>query len=84
LRPHLIEVGAQARHSFGIQLVQPRVPAFVSITSPASLSTRRCCETAGRLTGIVLAKLVYREGAAASFLEDRHARGIAKGVESGL
>src|SRR5918995_3773485 len=28
-----------------------RAPAGRSITSPASLSTLRCCETAGRLTG---------------------------------
>src|ERR671939_224816 len=28
-----------------------RLPAARSITSPESLSTLRCCETAGRLTG---------------------------------
>ena len=39
-----------------------RVPALLSLTRPASFSTRRCCETAGRLTGSIAASSFTARG----------------------
>ena len=43
-----------------------RVPSGVSRTSPASFSTRRCCDTAGRLTGSPRASSPTADGRAAT------------------
>ena len=43
-----------------------RVPSGVSLTNPASFSTRRCWETAGRLTGSRSASAPTEDGRSAS------------------
>ena len=54
-----------------------------SLTRPASLSTLRCCETAGRLTGSSR-RARRRRGALGEALEDRPSRRIAEGRQSGF
>ena len=49
--PEPVEIGAQRAEAVGVDAVDAAGARGWSITSPASLSTLRCCETAGRLTG---------------------------------
>ena len=56
-----------------------RLPARRSITSRASFSTLRCCETAGRLTGSSRGELADRTRPIGEALEDRSPGRVAKG-----
>lgn len=59
-----------------------RVPSARSVTSPTSLSTLRCCETAGRLTGNAFASPVTDEGRSHSIVMIARRDGSARASTS--
>ena len=62
LVPDPVEVGPQGGHPVGVEPVDPAGALGLVTTRPPSLSTRRCWETAGRLTGSSLGQLAHRDG----------------------
>src|SRR3954469_17561957 len=58
-----------------------RVPAARSVTRPAALSTFRCCETAGRLTGSSRARPPTELGRSASFSNTARRVGSPRAVK---
>lgn len=82
--PHLVEVGTQARHSFGIQLIQsPRSGPGIE-DQAGILEYAQMLRNGGATYRQFAGEFVYGERAVGQLLEDGHAGLVGKGVESGL
>jgi hypothetical protein len=84
LGPHLVEVGAKAGDSFRVELVKT-TGAGTRVGHKAGLFENfQVLRDGGTRYGKSTGQLVNGERTTGELLEDRHAGGIAEGVESGL
>src|SRR5580692_6930853 len=82
--PHLIEVSAQPRNTFRIQLVQPPRSGLAVGYKPCILEHTQMLRDGGTTHRHGASKLIYGNGPFGELLKDRHARCVAEGVEPGL
>jgi hypothetical protein len=84
LGPHLIEVGAQARDAFRVELIEA-ASAGASIGHKAGpLENFEVLRDSGTRDGKLVRQLIDGERTGGKLLKNRHAGGIPEGVESGL
>ncbi len=84
LGPHLVEVGAQARNAFGIQLVKPACSGPGVGHQAGILQHAQMLRYGGAADGQSSRQFVHGNRSRRELLKDGHAGGIAQCIKSGL
>jgi hypothetical protein len=82
--PHLVEMGAQARYTLGIELIEAARSGAVVEHEAGVFQHFEVLRDGGTADGESARELVHGQRSSRQLLEDSHAGGVAEGVESGL
>lgn len=84
LLPNLIEVGAQERNAFGIQLIEAAGAVFAAGNQARILEHTQMLRDGGPADGQGSRQLVHGYGAGGELLQDGHTGGVSQGFKAGL
>ena len=84
LRPHLVKMSAEARHTFGIKVIKPASSLFDISHETYILQHLQVLRNSRTSDGQGPRQFIDGDGAGGELLKDGHARGVGKGIESGL
>jgi hypothetical protein len=84
VRPHLVEMSAEARDAFGVQLIQAAGSFFAVEDKACVFQYAEVLGNRWTAYGQSAGKFVDSNRSGREFLEDRHTAGVAQGVKAGL
>jgi hypothetical protein len=80
----VIEVGSEARHSLGIQPIEPARPGFTIRDEPGVFQHLEMLRDSGTRDREPPREFIDGQRAARKALENRHASGVCEGIKPGL